>query len=400
MINAMPNFITLNKEKAAKVLKTLFVILSIITGFLFHMYYTSMGQTIANTFCKPVSSMYFNIIKVLAMPLMFCFVFCSFANDKASAQKNRLLIKNVLFTLTITAVSAILTGVIIKGFHSGISVIQFSSLAELLPQMIKELIPSSVTELIDGAHPLQLLIIGGLLGIIYKNLNNDSKLISIAKELKDILLAAIIKTSRFIWLIVGISAFSVIQNAELIDKTIAPIIIIMLAATVMQYSFQFIRHKIITHEPAKETLKKLFPSWRDAFITTSSTGVIPSSLKDLEKYSITGDLLQQGRCLSKPGTLANYIALIFYCTNSDSITLTWCLALLLVTTMLSFCIPPVSGGFNICLSVLFSMLSVDLSLMPFAIAIGALLDSLRTSSNVLSVNFDIIATEKKVQNSD
>ena len=392
-------FITLNGKKAEnifkdlKALKVLFVVLCITMGFLLRN--TSMGEKIASIFCKPITSMFFNIIKVLAMPLLFLFVFCSFANDKSSARKNRLLVKNVLSSLLVTGIIAIVTGIIIKGVHSGITEIKFSSLIELLPQMMKELVPSSLTELLDGGHPLQVLVIGTLLGIIYKTLNNDeSRLIPLANDLKAILLETVIKLSRFIWLIVGLSAFTLIQTTELIDTSILSIIIIMIVSTTFQYTFQFVRHKKITHESIIQTLKNLFPSWRDGFLTTSSTAVIPSSLQDLANYEIGGDLLQQSRCLSKPGSLANYIALIFYCTNSDSITLPWCIVLLLVTTMLSFCIPPISGGFNICLSVLFSMLAIDLTLVPFAIAIGALLDPLRTASNVLSVNFDIIATEK------
>lgn len=399
MINTIPNFITLNNEKIIKICKTLFVALCITMGFFFNLYYTSIGQKISNTFCSPISTMYFNIIKVLAMPLMFCFIFCSFADDESSIKKNRYLIVNVLQTLVITATVAILTGIILKGINMGTSKINVSALFELLPQMMKELIPSSVTELIDGGHPLQLLITGSLLGIIYKNVkkNKEKKLLNLANEFKEILLEAIVNLSRFIWLIIGLSGFTLVQNTEWTNTPILIIIQIMLVSTMFQYLFQLIRHKRITHESFLTTCRNLYPSWRDGFITTSSTATIPSSLKDLSKYGISGQLLQQGRCLSKPGTLANYIALIFYCTTTDEITLTWCLALLVVTTMLSFCIPPVSGGFNICLTVLFTMLGVDLTLMPIAIAVGALFAPLRTASNVLSVNYDIIVTEKKVQ---
>ena len=397
MTNCVPVFLIANKEKATKVIKIIFVIICIAAGLLFNLYYTPIGQSITNYFCKPITSIYFNIIKVLAMPLMFCFIFCSFADDESSIKKNRYLIVNVLQTLVITATVAILTGIILKGINMGTSKINVSVLFELLPQIMKELIPSSVTELIDGGHPLQLLITGGLLGIVYKNVkkNKETKLLNLANEFKEILLEAIVNLSRFIWIIIGLSGFALVQGTEWINTPILIIIQIMLVSTMFQYLFQLIRHKRITHESFLTTCRNLFPSWRDGFITTSSTATIPSSLKDLSKYGISGQLLQQGRCLSKPGTLANYIALIFYCTTTDEITLTWCLALLVVTTMLSFCIPPVSGGFNVCLTVLFTMLGVDLTLMPIAIAVGALFDPLRTASNVLSVNYDIIATEKK-----
>ena len=71
----------------------------------------------------------------------------------------------------------------------------------------------------------------------------------------------------------------------------------------------------------------------------------------------------------------------------------WYVMLGFVALILSFAIPPVSGGFSTCIVLLFTQMGIySEEGIALALAVGAAYDFLRTASNVVGVESEIFCS--------
>lgn len=147
--------------------------------------------------------------------------------------------------------------------------------------------------------------------------------------------------------------------------------------------------------------KKVLPGFLIALTTASSTAAFGTVMEENEKQlgispqlSNFGFPVQMILCVSSVG--GGFLAILYYLAeyNRIEVNALWFIAAWLMITILSFSMPPVSGGTLVCLSVLLAQFNIPAACLGMAGTLALLGDFFMTASRVVISQMELALEAK------
>lgn len=382
-------------------------LLALVLGLIGNKYFPEQCLSFSTSILSPIVKAFFRSISFIATPLIFLMVITSIVNY-LSAKKfykvNKRLVRHTLVSLVILTICTLIISISLFGISGSNALSSDGSLFTNLLNTILDAIPTSVVAMFSGDNPLQAVIVALLLGIVLlKTSQKKKELVQISSQLSNVLLELMILINNLMPIFVSLSVLKLIFSGDIANLSGAwQLIVIFLAGTALQYILQIVKVAIFRRDmKIVDFIKILVPSFVIALTTTSSIAAFPISVETLKKDLKVDEKyvdysLPLMRVIYKPGTLVNYIAIACYSAyvlGGGMMSIDWYVMLGFVALILSFAIPPVSGGFSTCIVLLFTQMGIySEEGIALALAVGAAYDFLRTASNVVGVESEIFSS--------
>lgn len=395
---------TARKIKLPTIVSTLVaVILAIITANICNHLSLSHKEAFLNTIINPAFDAFFNIIMLLAGPLIFLSVLSGILNigDRSTLAK---LCGNILFRsiilLYIFTVLPLLISIAIYGIagnnHSS------SDLSNLV-KMVLDIIPSNIVDPFTTGNTLQILFLSVCTGFVMLVLGDKiTTLDSIVFDMNNVVQRAMKKLCKFMPLFIYLSLFSLItsMSAEILIDMIYPLLYLLVFSIVFEaiYFFYTSRRNKLSN---KELFKAILPASIVSFSTASSVAAYEDTKKGCEKMGIAPQIINVGIPL---GQITNEISfastLVFFSfaiAASYGITFSSdvILKMLLAVPILALAVPPVPGGGLATYSIAILLFGLPIETLGIFATVEAITDYPNTQSKVFSIQLMLINTAKR-----
>lgn len=387
------------------------MILGIAVGWLLSFY---DYHSFAKNWISPFGSIFLNLLKLIAVPLVFISVVCAtfgIGNIKDfSKLAGKTLILYVFTTILAICLGLFLVNIIKPGLvfsksndiniespfsEANIqqkSVLQTDGPLSLLVNMIPDNIVAATA---DNSKMLQIIFIAVMLGIIILLLPHEKtdKVKPLFEQLNTIFIFSV----GLIMKIAPIGVFALMVNMMIdfggkidIIKALGlyaiTVIIGLLTLTYLIYpTFVWLFAKI----NPKQFLKGIFPAQITAFSTSSSAATLPVTMHQVENElqvpkKISGFVLPLGMTINMDGTSLYQVVAIVFIAQVFGLDLHFSqfLLIILLTTLSSIGTPGIPGGSAVMSIFILSTLGIPAEGLALIMGIDRPLDMLRTVTNI------------------
>ena len=265
--------------------------------------------------------------------------------------------------------------------------------------LLKNIIPSNpVSPFMDG-NMLQIVFMGVMIGIIIVLMSRE------AGGIRDLSIQANSVSLRLMELICKLLPLYIIsslvrlfwEHGMGIFGTIWKPLVFCVAAS---YGMMFIK-LMITSVKCKVSvrllLRKVLPCFMIGLTTASSATAFGTIIDTNSKKLGIPDELNKfgvpiGSIICCSTMSASFIAIIYYLTEYSGITVDvgWFLTAWFIVTLMTFAMPPVSGGTLVCLGVMFAQFGLPASTLGLAGILAILCDFFATSSKIVIGEMELV----------
>lgn len=356
---------------------------------------------VANTYIKPIGTVFLNLIKLVIVPLVFSSLVVGVAELDDAKRIGKIGFKTIVFFLATTCI-AILIGLIFANIFQVGSGFALPS-AEKIVYEAKEA-PSFVETLVGiiPANPLKALVDGNMLQIIVFALILGGGLLSIGEKgepvfrLFSALTDCMITITNAIMRLAPMGVFGLIvpviasSGISVLLPLMKVILVVYFACFVHMMLIYTGSIRLIARLPVGVFLKKAFSPWMMAFTTSSSAGTLPYSLEVAEQKlgvsrPIASFVLPLGATVNMDGTsiYQGVCALFIAQAYGMQLTLAQQATILLTATLASIGTAGVPGAGMIMLAMVLQGVGVPVEGIALVAGVDRIFDMIRTSVNVL-----------------
>lgn len=355
---------------------------------------------IANSFIKPLGTLFLNLIKLVIVPLVFASLVVGVADLKDAKQIGKIGMKTfVYFFLTTTF--AIIIGLLLanlldvsSGFVLPAEQLEFE--AKEAPSFIDTLInivPSNPLKSLVEGQMLQIIVFALILGagLLYSG-DKGTAVFNFFDGLQD----AMIHITNGIMKFAPIGVFGLIapviaaNGPQVLLPLIKVVAIVYLGCILHAFLVYGGSIKLIAKLPAGTFFRKAFTPWAVAFTTSSSAGTLPISLDTCENElgvskPIASFVLPLGATINMDGTAIyqGVCALFIAKVYGIDMNLGQQLTIVLTTVLASVGTAGVPGAGMIMLAMVLQGVGIPVEGIALVAGIDRIFDMIRTSINVL-----------------
>lgn len=356
---------------------------------------------IANTFIKPVGTLFINCIKMLIVPLVFSSLIVGAASIGDVKTLGRIGAKTLSYYLLTTAFAVFIGIILAKLFVPGAGLSIPASVGEttaanapnLIDTLLNVIPKNPLLGLVEG-NMLQIITFSLFLGIGATSLppEQSKSFISFFESLAEIMY----KITGFIMSMAPFGVFALItpvvasNGASVLIpliKVIGAVYIGCIIQTVFTYT---ITVKGFAKVPPVVFLKGILPAATTAFSTSSSSGTLPVSIKTIkENFGVSdkiasfvlplGATINMGGTSLYQGVCALFVAQVY----GVNLTLPQMGIIIITATLGAIGTAGVPGGGLIMLSIVLTSVGLPLEGLTLIAGIDRILDMARTAVNVI-----------------
>lgn len=355
---------------------------------------------VADTYIKPIGTLFLNLIKLLIVPLVFSSLLVGVADLEDVTKIGRIGLKTFVYFMATTVFAIVLGLVLATVLNVGGG---FTLPAEQLSYEAKEA-PSFISTLVGivPANPLKSLVEGEMLQIIVFALMIGGGLLAVGEVGKPVFSFFNAMAEAMYALTTGIMKFAPLGVFGLITPVIAnngPKVLLPLSKAILIVYLACALHGLIVYSSTvkwigKMSLKKFykasFAPWAMAFTTSSSAGTLPISLEVAERdlgvsKSIASFVLPLGATINMDGTAiyqgvsALFIAQVY----GIDLTMSQQVTIVLTATLASIGTAGVPGAGMIMLAMVLQGVGLPIEGIALIAGVDRIFDMARTSINVL-----------------
>lgn len=352
-------------------------------------------EMILLNFVDPVQTMFYNLLRCIAGPMVFLSVTWGIYGIGDTATLGRIGKRMVLMFTGIVFLAAAVSVIwypllgpeIIAAGGTG------SDTAAIV-QLIVGIIPSSIAEPFVSGNTLQIIFLAVLTGICLLSLSQQAASIARAIEQGNTLIRyAMVGVTRFLPFVIFLIIVNFIWSGNfliLLSAWQCVLVTVLAELFVLLLVLVFIR--FVIHVPPLKILKLCLPAGIIALTTASSSASFATCMDICKKKLGTDDFivdfgLPLGLVICKPGLAVFELILAFYLANKYSVPVSasWIMIAVLISCLVSTAVPPVPGGGFIAFSILLSQLSIPSSALDLAVTLDLLTDFFITSVCVVMI---------------
>ncbi len=385
--------INMNGKKlhlSAKILIGL--VLGIIVGLLLQNYAAE-----ANTYIKPIGTLFLNAVKMLIVPLVFSSLIIGTCGLGDAKKVGRIGGKTILFYLSTTAIAVTLGLIISNVFKVGSGLLLDTNVtyeAAATPNIVDTLLN------IIPANPLKALVDGNMLQIIAFALFFGGGIIMVgerAKPLVDFFDATAESMYKLVGFVMSFAPFAVFALIVPIVAANGPSVLLPLLSVILAVYGGCILHAVVVYSTSVRVIAKISPleffnqvseAMMFAFTTASSAATLPFSMSAAKRLGVPQPIrsfvLPLGATINMDGTaLYQGICALFIATvYGINLDFGQQVTIVLTCTLASIGTAGVPGAGVIMLGMVLQSVGLPLEGIALVAGIDRILDMARTVVNI------------------
>ncbi len=353
----------------------------------------------------PVGSIFFNLIKMVVVPLVFFSLICGSASIGDTKKLGRVSGKIISFYLATTAFAVVIGLFFANLLKPGVGVVipTNATMQTTKPPFIMDIfvnmVPSNPFDALVKGDMLQIIVFAIFVGVTISIIGEPVKpLLNICNQLNDVFLkiiGSVMKLAPY-GVFALIAKVISLQGLDILVSLIKLIGVVYLALIVHCLVTYFGSLKFIGHLSPIKFFKKFWPVMVFGFSTSSSSATIPVNLDACEnklgvKGSIASFTIPLGATINMDGTAimqgvgAIFIAQVY----GIELNLTSQMMIILSATLASIGTAGVPGAGTIMLSMVVTQVGLPIEGIALILAVDRILDMGRT---VLNITGDAVGT--------
>lgn len=392
------------KENISLTLILSAVILGIVVGLLGNLLSADVKSFISTNIFSNFQTVYIKTIGYIAGPLIFITITISIykmGNFKTFFGRGR---KYLLSFLAIMFLMGfVITFVSLPIFGLSIEEINGSSSFDEIKNMLKAFWPTDLWTPFININLIQVDILAMLFGILFLACgSNSNDIIKFFDKISYFLIKVMRIVAKFVPIYVLIAIIGIIWNNEASSLDSIYVLLILFAVFSVLFCAGFL---LITALYQKVSVKKLFlcclsPFIR-AFSTANSTIAMPIQYKSAKHLGVSRTESSFGIPLAisffKIASLIylSLSAIYYYSLTHTTVSITWIVLSVILTTLLTISIAPVSGGGLSNYSMLVKELSINPAFLGILIALDPVMDFFITGLNTFVQPIQMINVASK-----
>ncbi|TMW73915.1 dicarboxylate/amino acid:cation symporter [Alteribacter natronophilus] len=375
------------------------LILGLVTGLGFNLVAPGAFVYADNYFFTPLGTLFINSITMLVVPLVLFSIILGTAGVSDPKKLGRIGGKTVSFYLITTAIALIIglsmAYIIQPGAGGGFETQTTDYEAEEAPPVMDTLlniIPENPIQAMAEGEMLQIIAFAVLIGFALSRLGDKtSGVLKLVEQGNDIMMFLV----KVVMYLAPVGAFALIASAigELGMSALQAMLLYMAAVitalvlhTVITYGSVL---KFIAKRSPIEFIKKFFPAMVVAFSTSSSSAVLPVSMRvaqqDLKVSKPVSSFVQPlGSTINMDGTaIMQAVATVFIAqVYATSLSFGDLLTVILTATLASIGTAGVPGVGMIMLAMVLTAVGLPVEGIALVLGVDRILDMLRTAVNI------------------
>lgn len=383
---------------------------AIILGFLAPVIPEAVKEVVVKYGFTTISKVFMNFLGTFAGLLVFLSVIsgiCGIGNISDFSRMGKYLVsRNVILTF---AGGGICAALMIPFFSFQWGTVSGGNQVSAILDMLIGIIPSNpVTPFADG-NMLQIVFMAVLIGVFIVVLGGEAKTV---KELAFQANAIVIRLVEFICRLLSVYILSSLtmlfwENGMGIFITIWKPLVFCI---VLCFGLMFVK-MFVTARRCKVSVSLLMKKVMPAFmigLTTSSSAVALGTMMDINsgKLGVPEELNRFGSpiemLLCCETTSAGFIAVFYYLAEyyKTGVNAGWFITVWIITTLISFAMPPVAGGTMVCLGVMLTQFGLPQAAIGIAGTLSILLDFIMTACRIVISQMELVLEAKHWENLD
>ncbi|MGH4050785.1 MAG: dicarboxylate/amino acid:cation symporter [Clostridium sp.] len=347
---------------------------------------------------SPVGSIFFNLIKMVVVPLVFFSLICGSASIGDTKKLGRVSGKIIAFYMVTTSFAVVFGLFFANLLKPGVGVVipSNATVQTTKPPFIMDIfvnmVPSNPFDALVKGDMLQIIVFAIFLGVTISIIGEPVKpLLNICNQLNDVFLkiiGTVMKLAPY-GVFALIAKVISLQGLDILVSLVKLIGVVYFALIIHCLVTYFGSLKLIGHLSPIKFFKKFWPVMMFGFSTSSSSATIPVNLEACEnklgvKSSIASFTIPLGATINMDGTAimqgvgAVFIAQVY----GIELSLSSQILIILSATLASIGTAGVPGAGTIMLSMVVTQVGLPIEGIALILAVDRILDMGRTMLNI------------------
>ena len=360
----------------------------------------TVKKDIIDFLLDPISDTFMKMLNLVAPLLIFLCVLTSIIsneNGDAFGKSGKYIIgRFVITTLIISVISAVIISFFFSFNYSGTSELEgeFKGLLD----MFLGIIPGNAVAPFLEANMMQIVLISIMLGVIIVRLDTRvDRLRGIMLDLRDVFYAAMELICKVLPIFIFTSLLQMFwENGTEIFITLWKPIVILLGIGIVYISIGYIIISIKLKVSFFRLVKKVFPSFIVAFSTASSIATMGKASEVRKTLGLSSDFFNisypLGINLYEGFYIPLYFIMIYYFADYYALPISpiWFVSAFIVSVIVCYSTPKVSGGGLVCITVMMAQLGIPESALAIASIMNMILDFFGTGFKITGIHQEMI----------
>jgi Na+/H+-dicarboxylate symporter len=367
------------------------------------------GVSLATTF-ELFGTLIIRALTALATPLVFLAILSAIVtNDIRGRQGGRMMLYYLINTIVAIAIGLAASNLIhpgrdakLEGASNGVAPATATSktLPKSVPDLVLELVPSSIADSFARNHLAQLVVVALALGIGLSRIRDEQRARGVTSHqvLIDLItLGFELMMKVLLWVIAlvplavfGVVAAKIMKSGLEIFQSLAWFILVVVAGLACQVTWYLIQLAIFARMSPVRFLRGAANVMATSFSTASTAATIPVTLKALTgPLGVSRQSSQLAACVgtnfNNDGTALYQASVVLFIAQSLGRDMSFMdqIVIVVTTVVASIGAGSIPSGSFVTLPLIFAAVALPPEQIPILLTIDWFLDRCRTSSNVL-----------------
>lgn len=353
----------------------------------------------------PIGSIFFNLIKMIVVPLVLFSLICGSASIGDTKKLGRVSGKIISFYLATTAFAVVIGLALANLLKPGIgmliptSAVVKATKPPFIMDIFVNMVPSNPFDALVKGDMLQIIVFAIFVGVTISVIGEPAKpLLSICNQINDVFLkiiGTVMKLAPY-GVFALIAKVISLQGLDVLLSLLKLVGVVYLGLVIHCLVTYFGSLKFIAHLSPIKFFKKFWPVMVFAFSTSSSNATIPLNLEACEtklgvKKSIASFTIPLGATINMDGTAIMQGVAAIFIAEVYGIELTFAsqLMIILSATLASIGTAGVPGAGTVMLTMVVTQVGLPIEGIGLVLAVDRILDMGRT---VLNITGDAVGT--------
>ncbi len=374
-------------------------VLSIVGGFLAKKLSPALCAVLLDKIFMPISDAIMGFISSLSVIMVFTSVISGIVGVGDINTFKKIGVKMILrFMMILLACGVFVTGISLLFFPIGNDVSASLDMSSLW-QMVVDIVPTNIFLAFSTGNVLQIIFISVLCGITILLLLPRTTNVAEWMDHSNMVVQKLLQIAVIPMPVVAfISLFKIVAAEETANfSMLYQYVLIMVICCITMGIFSILRVSISQKISPMLLIKKLFPTFLIAISTASSSAAYTTNVDTCENAlgidkAICKIGIPLGQIMFKPCTVFQPICgcMCFACLYGIHLSLAQIIMLVFTVFILAMAEPPVPGVLVCCFTLLFTQIGVPLEALSIILTMECVLDRLGTSTNLLSLQTELI----------
>ncbi|MEG2928358.1 MAG: dicarboxylate/amino acid:cation symporter [Oscillospiraceae bacterium] len=384
------------KEKRKKITLTARILIGLVTGILAG-FLLQGAPEFANTFLKPIGTLFLNLIKMVIVPLVFSSLVMGICSSDDIKKVGRIGVKTIIYFM-VTTLLAVCVGLLFgklfnvgAGFSIPMDAAYEAKEAPSFVQTILDMFPTNPFKALSDGNMLQVIVVALFLGT-GMSLAGDGA--APFKSAMDSFSQVMCKITAIIMELAPIAIFA---QMAVVVSTNGMSVLLPLAGLILAVYAACIVHAVVVYSTAIklfakvspiEFFKAMIPAISFAYTTASSAATLPFSNECCEKMGVSNTVrsfvLPLGATINMDGTAVfqGICALFIATVYGVQLTPMQLVVIVFSATLASIGTAGVPGAGTIMLGMVLASVNLPLEGITLILGVERILDMARTVVNI------------------